>query len=196
MLVNAQFRSKFVSWPLDCRTNIEPGRGGWEKNRFGIVWRKYDVYDWWYFEKWTKLKRVSTHFVRDCVYIRFTVFSNFSKSKFVCIFWLWGNFYSDDAHHANYAKHNLHHHFQHSVNCVYQIYSVLKLFEIAVCFAHFGFTKFLLRWCAPCQLCQTMFRSSFPILRTMYMRFKVFSHLSILLFVLHILAFTKFLLRW
>ena len=41
--------------------------------------------------------------------------------------------------HANYAKHNLHQHFQHSVNCVYQIYSVLKLFEIAVCFAHFGF---------------------------------------------------------
>ena len=31
MLVNAQFRSKFVSWPRDCRTNIEPGGGGWEK---------------------------------------------------------------------------------------------------------------------------------------------------------------------
>ena len=28
MLVNAQFGSKFVSWPLDCRTNIEPGGGG------------------------------------------------------------------------------------------------------------------------------------------------------------------------
>ena len=59
-----------------------------------------------------------------------------------------------------------------------------------------AFTKFLLRSCSPCQLWQTMFRSSFPILRTMYMRFKVFSNLSILLFVLHILTFTKFLLRW
>ena len=26
-------------------------------------------------------------------------------------------------------------------HCVYQIYSVLKSFEIAVCFAHFGFYK-------------------------------------------------------
>ena len=66
MWVNAQFRSKFVSWPLDCRTNIEPGGGGREKNRFGIVCGLYDVYNWWYFEKWTKLTRVSTHFVRDC----------------------------------------------------------------------------------------------------------------------------------
>ena len=36
-----------------------------------------------------------------------------------------------------------------------------------------------------------MFRSSFPILRTMYMRFTVFSNLSILLFVLHICAFSE-----
>ena len=40
MLVNAQFRSKFVSWPLDCRTNIEPGGGGWEKKSF---WDRLEV---------------------------------------------------------------------------------------------------------------------------------------------------------
>ena len=44
------------------------GGGGWEKSCFGIVWGLYDVYDWWYFEKWTKLTRVSTHFIRDCTY--------------------------------------------------------------------------------------------------------------------------------
>ena len=42
MLVNAQFRSKFVSWPLDCRTNIEPGGGGGVRkesfwDRLGVV---------------------------------------------------------------------------------------------------------------------------------------------------------------
>ena len=53
MLVNAQFRSKFVSWPLDCRTNIEPGGGGWRTKSFGdhleeircvwlIIFRKMD----------------------------------------------------------------------------------------------------------------------------------------------------------
>ena len=30
------------------------------------------------------------------------------------------------------------HHFRHCSQCVSEIYSVLKLFEIAVCFAHFG----------------------------------------------------------
>ena len=49
--------------------------------------------------------------IAQAVYIRFTVFSNFSKLQFVCTFWLLRNFYSGDAHHANYAKPNLHEHF-------------------------------------------------------------------------------------
>ena len=36
-------------------------------------------------------------------------------------------------------QNSLNHHFQHCAHSVYQIYRVLKLFEIAVCFAHFGF---------------------------------------------------------
>ena len=39
------------------------------------------------------------------VYIRFTVFSNFSKLQFVLHILTFRNFYSGDAHHANYGKH-------------------------------------------------------------------------------------------
>ena len=41
--------------------------------------------------------------------------------------------------HVNYGKHSLNHHFRHSAHSVYKILSVLKLFEIAVCFAQFDF---------------------------------------------------------
>ena len=37
------------------------------------------------------------------------------------------------------GKHSLNHHFQHSAHSVYRIYSAFKLFEIAVCSAHFDF---------------------------------------------------------
>ena len=75
------------------------------------------------------------------VYEIYSVFRPFDIAGFFYTFWLFRNFYSGDAHHANYVKQNLHQDFQHSVNCVYQIYSVLKLFEIAICFAHFGFDE-------------------------------------------------------
>ena len=88
--------------------------------------------------------------IEHTVYIRFTVFSNFSKLQFVLHIWLLRNFYSCDAHHANYGKHSLSNHFQQWPHFIYVIYSVLKLFEIAVCFAHLAFTKFLLWWCASC----------------------------------------------
>ena len=77
--------------------------------------------------------------IAKAVYIRFTVFSNFSKFQFVYTFWHLRNFYSGDPYDSNYAKHNLNHHFRHSANWLYKIYSILKLFQIAVCFAHFGF---------------------------------------------------------
>ena len=53
--------------------------------------------------------------------MRFTVFSN---EIAVCFK---SKFHSGDAYHANYTQ------------SVYEIYSVLKLFEIAVCSAHFDF---------------------------------------------------------
>ena len=88
--------------------------------------------------------------IEHTVYIRFTVFSNVSKLQFVLHIWLLRNFYCGDAHHANYGQHSLNNHFQQCPHFVYEIYSVLKLFEIAVCFAHLAFTKFLLWWCASC----------------------------------------------
>ena len=65
-------------------------------------------------------------------------FETFPNCCLFCTFWLLRNFYSCDAHHANYGKHSLNNHFQHCPHCVYEIYSVFKLFEINVCFAHFG----------------------------------------------------------
>ena len=44
-----------------------------------------------------------------------------------------------DAHCANYSDRCSNHHFRHCAQFVYQIYSVFKIFEIAVCFAQFGF---------------------------------------------------------
>ena len=74
--------------------------------------------------------------IEHTVYIRFTVFSNFSKLQFVLHICLLRNFYSCDAHHANYGKHSLNNHFQQWPHFVYEIYSVLKLFKIAVFFLH------------------------------------------------------------
>ena len=54
-------------------------------------------------------------------------------------FWPFRNFYSVDAQHPNDGKHSLNHHFQHCAHSVYQSFSFLKLFEIAVCFATFAF---------------------------------------------------------
>ena len=64
------------------------------------------------------------------VYIRFTVISNFSICCLFCTFWLFRNFYSGDAHHANYGKHSLNHHFRYVAHSVYKISSVLKLFDL------------------------------------------------------------------
>ena len=65
-------------------------------------------------------------------------FQTFPNCCLLCTFWLIRNFYSGDVHHANYGKHSLNHHLRYCAHCVYQIYSVLKFFEIAVCFFTFG----------------------------------------------------------
>ena len=77
------------------------------------------------------------------VYIRFTVFSNFSKLQFFFhISTFRKNFYSGDARHTNYGKHSFNHHFGHGAHGVYKIDSVFKLFEIAVCSPNFYFFEF------------------------------------------------------
>ena len=63
----------------------------------------------------------------------------FKIAVFFCTIWLLRNFYSGDAHHANYCECCANHHFRHYAHCVYHIYSVLKVFKIAVGCAHFGF---------------------------------------------------------
>ena len=64
-----------------------------------------------------------------------------------------------------------------------------------------AFTKFLLRSGAPCSQCQIKFTSSFSTFRKLYISdiqpFETFRNCcSKMLFVLHILAYTKFLLQW
>ena len=44
-----------------------------------------------------------------------------------------------NANHANRGKHSLNDQFRHGANSVCKIFSDFKLFEIAVCFAHFDF---------------------------------------------------------
>ena len=180
------------------------------------------------------------------IYKRFETFRNCSL---FCTFWLLQNFNSGDAHQANYAKHSLNHHFQYCAHCVYDTYSVLKLFEIAVCFAHFGFyeistlvvrTKltmvdivqiiisniahivymifttfsnfskllgFVFAHFGFYEISTLVMRTKLTmvdivqiiisnIAHTVYMIFTALWNFSKLLFVLHILAFTKFQLWW
>ena len=68
---------------------------------------------------------------------------------------------------------------------------------MAFCFAHIGlfeiWTALILPIPAMVNLVQIIISN---IAHSVYMRFTVFSKFSKLLFVLHILAFSKFLLRW
>ena len=73
------------------------------------------------------------------VYIGFSVFSNFSYLQFVFHIWTFSKFLLRSCASSNYGKHCLNHQFRHGAQSVYKIYSVFKLFEIAVCFSHFDF---------------------------------------------------------
>ena len=64
------------------------------------------------------------------------MFSNFSKFLFVLHIDFFESSSYGDAHHAHYGQHSLNHHFRHGAQSVYKIYSVFKLLEFAVCFAH------------------------------------------------------------
>ena len=123
-------------------------------------------------------------------------FETFRNCCLFSTFWHIRNFYSGEAHHANYGKHCLTHHFKHCAHCAYEIYSIFKVFEIAVCFAHFVvfeiWTPLILTMLAMVNVVQIIISN---IAHSVYMRFTVFSKFSKLLFVLHILAYSKFLLR-
>ena len=135
--------------------------------------------------------------IAHSVYMRFTLFQSFRNCCLFCTFWLIRNFYSGEAHHVNYRKHSLNDHFQHCAHCVYDIYRICKFFEMAVCFAHIGlfeiWTALILTMLAMVNVVQIIISG---IAHSVYLRLTVFWNFSKLLFVLHILAYSKFLLRW
>ena len=123
-------------------------------------------------------------------------FQSFRNCCLFCTFWHIRNFYSGHGN-VNYSKHSLNLHFQHCAHCVYDIYSIWKVFEMAVCFAHLAYhveiwTALILTMLAIVNVVQIIISN---IAHTVYMIFTVFWKFSKLLFVLHILAYSKFLLR-
>ena len=96
----------------------------------------------------------------------FKNFTNFPNFNSFCTFFLLRNFYSGDAPHANYGKHRLNHHFQHS-HTVHMTFTVFRKFSKLLFVLHIlAYSKFELRWFWPYQLSWTLFNSSFPTLRT------------------------------
>ena len=124
-------------------------------------------------------------------------FQSFRNGCLFCKFWHIRNLNCTDSHHPSYGERCSIHHFQHSAQCVYEIYTVFNVFEIAVCFAHFGifeiWTALILTILSMVNVVQFIISN---IAHSVYMRFTVFSKFSNMLFVLHILAYSKFLLRW
>ena len=193
------FKSSFLPlrslWKSDLKV-IKPFEIAVFSGTFWIIWNFYSSDA----PHANHGERCSSHLFWYCanwVNQIYSLLNLFEIGVCFCTFLLLWNFCSGDAHHANYGKHTLNPHFQHSANCVYQIYSVLNLFEIAVRFAHLAFTKFLLRWCAPWKIQWTLFKSSFPILpklcKSDLQHFKALRNCSLFL---HIFTFMKFLLRW
>ena len=111
-------------------------------------------------------------------------FETFRNCSLFCTFLLLRNFCSCDAHHANYGKHSFKHHFQHCAHSVYQIESILKLFEIAVCFAHFCFYEIsTLVMRIKLTMANIVLNIISNIAHTVYIRLKAFWNFSKLQFV-------------
>ena len=90
------------------------------------------------FSLWWTLFKSSFQTLRTVCIWDLQCFETFRNCCLFCTFWIIRNFYSGDAHHANYGKRSLDHHFQHCAHSVYQILRIFKVFKIAVCFAHFA----------------------------------------------------------
>ena len=122
------------------------------------------------------------------VYIRFTVFSNFSNLQFVLQILTFSKLLLQWC---------LNHHFRQGTHSVYKIYIVLKLIEIAVCSAPIDFfeitTPMMRLMLAMANIVQIIISDMGHIV---YITFTVFSNFSNLQFVLHVLASSKLLLLW
>ena len=94
-------------------------------------------------------------------------FQSFRNGCLFCTFWLFGNLNGTDSHHAYYGEHCSNHHFRHCAQCVSEIYSVWKLFEIAVCFAHFGSFEISTTVMSNMLTMANIVYRSFPTLRTL-----------------------------
>ena len=153
-----------------------------------------------FFEIWTPLWQtlfkssfptLSTQCISDLQY-----FETFRNCCLFCTVWLIRNLNCADSHHNSYGERCSNHHFQHCAQCVYEIYSVFKVFEIPVCFAHFGLFEIL----TPVRGIMLTIANIVQIIisniaDTVYIRLTTFWTFSKLQLVLHILPFTKFLLR-
>ena len=146
---------------------------------------------------WWTLFRSSLPTLRTPSISDFSPFETFRNCSLFCTFWLLYNLYCGDEHHANHGLPSSNHHFRHCAHCLYHIYSVLKLCEIAVCFANFGFYEFytpMMRTMVSMVNVVQIIISD--IAHTVYITITVFWNFSKLLFGLHQLASTKFVLRW
>ena len=72
-----------------------------------------------------------------CVYQIFTVLKLFEIAVRFPHFLFFRNLYCGYAQGDNYGKQSLNNYFRHGAHCVYHIYSVLKLFELEVCFPYY-----------------------------------------------------------
>ena len=140
---------------------------------------------------WWTLFKSSFQTLRTVCIWDFQCLETFRNWCLFCTFWYIRNFYCAEAHHANYSKHSLNLHFQHCAHCVEEIYSIFEVFEIAVCFAHFVVFEI---W-TPLAMVNVVQIIISNIAHSVYMRFTVFWNFSKLLFALHILPYSKFLLR-
>ena len=146
---------------------------------------------------WWTLFKTSFKTLRKLFISLLQCFATFRNCCLFCTFWFLRSFYSDDAEHGNYGEHCSNHHFRRWAHFVHHIYSVLKLFEIAVCFAHFGFyevsTLMMRTMVTMVNVVQIIISD---LEQTLYITFTAFWKLSKLQFDLQILTFTKSLLRW
>ena len=159
-------------------------------SKFELRW--FSPYQLW----WTLFNSSFPTLLRVCIW-DLQCFQSFRNCCLFCTFWLIRNFNSGHEQHVNYGKHSLNDHYQHCAHCAYDIYSIFKVFEMALCFVHFGrfeiWTALILTILAMVNVVQFIISN---IAHSVYMRFTVFSKFSKLLVFLHILAYSKFLLRW
>ena len=194
-----EFRSSFPTWRTECIKDLqcfEPFRNCCLFCTFWIF-RNCNSGDAYYFNYGKH--SLNNHFRHSAhsVYKIYSVFKLFEFAVSFCIFWLFRDFYSDDANHANYGKQSLDHHIRHGAHSVYRIYSALKLFDFAVYSAHFDFfevtTPVIRIMLAMANIVQIIISD---MAHTVNRRFTVFWTFSKLLFLLHILTFSKLQLRW